>query len=52
MVDADTPNKEPLVFDTEQMKKKIVINVDGTGTNEVNTDSIYARFLEELHKLN
>lgn len=50
-VDAETPNKEPLAFDTEQMKEKIVINVDGTGTNEVNTDSIYARFQEELRKL-
>lgn len=51
MVDADTPSKEPLIFDTEQMKEKIVINVEGTGTNEVDTESIYARFFEELHRL-
>lgn len=50
-VDADTPNKEPLHFDTEQMKEKIVIEVDGTVTSEVDTGSIYARFSEELHKL-
>lgn len=52
MVDADTPSKEPLVFDTEQMKEKIVINVDGTGTNEVDTKSIYERFFEELRRMN
>lgn len=52
MVDADTPGKEPLIFDTEQMKEKIVINVEGTGTNEVDTESIYVRFMEELRRLN
>ncbi len=48
LVDADTPSKEPLVFDTEKMKEKIVVDVDETITDEVDTDSIYSRFLSEL----
>lgn len=47
-VEADGDNKELLRFDTDIMKEKIVIEVHGTSTNEVETNSIYKIFLEEV----
>ena len=48
-VDADPYDKVPLTFDTEKMKRKIVISVNGTGkTNEVETRSMFEKLSEEI----
>jgi hypothetical protein len=50
-VEADGSNKEFIRFDTDIMKEKITVDVNGTNNNEVDTNSIYKIFLDEVENI-
>lgn len=47
-VDADSDSKDPIRFDTEEMKEKIIKDIDVDKNGEIATDSIFRAFEEIL----
>ncbi|MBQ7954546.1 MAG: hypothetical protein IJ282_02230 [Lachnospiraceae bacterium] len=50
-VDADSENKEPIQFNTEQMKEKVSKEVEVDANGEVDTQSMFAIFEELLEQV-
>lgn len=48
-VEGDNINNDPISFNTEQMKEKVVVEVDTEiGTGEVNTKDMYRKLIQEV----